>query len=488
MKAIADIRKALRPIDECTWELPRDFKPGMRVPGAVFATEEMLETSQELQTIEQVANVASLPGIVSRSMAMPDFHWGYGFPIGGVAAMRVDDGVVSPGGVGFDINCGVRLLRSDLTEDEVRPHLKQLVAQLDEKVPSGVGSGGSIRLQGKALDQVMTGGAEWAVAQGYGDADDLEVTEDGGRLGDAGPDAVGQRPRQRGSDQLGTLGSGNHFLEVQAVEEIFHGTAAGAMGIDGPGQVVVMFHCGSRGFGHQICGDYVKEATQAMRAAGITVPDRQLACAPIGSKEGKAYLQAMACAANFAWANRQVIAHWTRQAFEAVFRRPWQDLGMRQVYDVSHNMAKIEEHRVDGRAVSLCVHRKGATRAFPPGRKEVSTRYREVGQPVLIPGDMGRYSYICVGGSGSLEKTWGSACHGAGRRHSRSAAKKMLQGRDLRSELEDRGIIARASGWASLAEEATEAYKDVADVVEVCQRADLAKKVVKLRPLGVVKG
>jgi tRNA-splicing ligase RtcB len=483
-----DIKAAMRRLDDVRWVLPEEFKAGMRVPGLVFASDELMDAAAQEQAIEQVANVAFLPGIVGYSMAMPDIHWGYGFPIGGVAAMRVDDGVISPGGVGFDINCGVRLVRTDLDVGEVRARLEDLVRALYRKVPSGVGSEGMMQLGPKDAEEVMVKGARWAVERGMGVPEDLEVTEEHGEMAGADPADVGPKPRQRGAGQIGTLGSGNHFLEVQAVDEVFDAVAAGAMGLGAPGQVVVMFHCGSRGFGHQICEDYVKEISPKMAGYGISVPDRQLACAPIGSPEGRRYLSAMKCGANFAWANRQAILHWTRDAFEEVFRRSWRELGMRQVYDVSHNMAKIERHNVGGKETELCVHRKGATRSFPPGHPGVPERYRAVGQPVLIPGDMGRYSFVCVGGPLAMERSWGSACHGAGRRWGREAAKRALKGRDIRQELASQGIIAMSKGWASLAEEATEAYKDVAEVVEVCERAGLARKVARLRPLGVVKG
>ena len=482
------MREALRRVDEYAWELPRDYKRGMRVPGLLFASEAMLGEIAQDRAGEQVANVAFLPGIVGSSLAMPDIHWGYGFPIGGVAATRVEDGVVSPGGVGFDINCGVRLLRTDLEEDDVRPVLEELVSALYRNVPSGVGSKGPIQLRGKDIDRVMVRGAEWSVERGYGVAEDLEATEEGGCVAGAEPRAVGKRPRERGADQLGTLGSGNHFLEVQVVEEVFDPVAARTMGLDAVGQVALMIHCGSRGFGHQVCEDHVRTVGWAMQKHGISVPDRQLACAPIGSPEGRGYLEAMWCAANYAWANRQVIVHRTREAFQGVFGRSWEDLGMHQVYDVAHNIAKIERHEVDGRQARLCVHRKGATRAFPAGHPDVPERYSEIGQPVLIPGDMGRYSYVCVGGPRAMERAFGSACHGAGRRRSRGAAKRMMEGRDIRAELAGRGIVTRARGWASLAEEASEAYKDVADVVAVCEGAGLATKVVRLRPMGVVKG
>jgi len=480
--------RALVRIDAQTWELPVTYREGMRVPGRVFIGERLLRDLEDDQALEQVANVAFLPGIVGYSLAMPDIHWGYGFPIGGVAATRVTDGVVSPGGVGFDINCGVRLVRTSLSEEDVRPRLSDLVAKLYRNVPSGIGSEGMIRLSGRDADDVMRTGARWAVNRGYGVAEDLEVTEEQGCMEGADPSAVGERPRKRGAEQIGTLGSGNHFLEVEAVDEVFDAAAAVAMGITGPGQVVVMFHCGSRGFGHQICEDYVRLISGILHRYRISLPDRQLACAPIESPEGRDYLEAMRCAANFAWANRQAILHATRQSFEQVFRSAWRNLGMHQVYDVSHNMAKIEKHDVDGQATLLCVHRKGATRAFPPGHPDLPERYRTIGQPVLIPGDMGRYSYVCVGGPDALRKSWGSACHGAGRVQSRAAAKRTLQGRDIRAELAERGIVAMARGWASLAEEATEAYKDVEEVVDVCVGAGLVRKVARLRPMGVVKG
>jgi tRNA-splicing ligase RtcB len=478
----------LKHIDDQTWELPVEYKSGMRVPGRVIIGERMLRDLANDQALEQVANVAFLPGIVGYSLAMPDIHWGYGFPIGGVAATRVSDGVVSPGGVGFDINCGVRLVRTNLAEEDVKPRLKDLISKLYRNVPSGVGSEGMIRLSSKDADEVMRKGAAWAVGRGYGVDEDLEVTEERGCMVDADPDTVGERPRKRGAEQIGTLGSGNHFLEVQAVDRVFDPSAADAMGITGQGQVVVMFHCGSRGFGHQICEDHVRVISGMLPKYGISLPDRQLACAPIKSPEGKNYLRAMRCAANFAWANRQTILHATRESFEQIFGTSWRELGMHQVYDVSHNMAKIEQHDVDGRKTSLCVHRKGATRSFPAGHQDVPERYREVGQPVLIPGDMGRFSYLCVGGPQALEKTWGSACHGAGRLQSRAAAKRVLKGRDIRAELAERGIVAMSRGWASLAEEATEAYKDVEEVVNVCERAGLVRNVARLRPLGVIKG
>ena len=476
-------------LDDFRWEIPATYKQGMRVPGIVFASDKLIDQIRNDQSLEQVANVACLPGIVGASLAMPDVHWGYGFPVGGVAATDIDaGGVVSPGGVGFDINCGVRLLRSDLTEEEVRPRLKELVAALFTNVPSGLGSSGKILLRDREIEGVMTQGAQWAVKNGFGTPQDLEATEEGGRIDGADPAAVGQRPRQRGAGQLGTLGSGNHFLEVQVVEEIFDTVAASAMGIERPGQVTVMLHCGSRGFGHQVCSDAINVMTDATRRYGIQVPDRQLACVPVRSPEGQAYLEAMWCGANYAFANRQCIAHWVRETFAQVFGRSWEDMGLHQVYDVTHNIAKIERYTVEGKERTLCVHRKGATRAFPPGHPELAARYQAVGQPVLIPGDMGRYSYLAVGTQQAMEVSFGSTCHGAGRAASRSAAKRALRGRDIQKELEQEGIIVMAQGWASLAEEASMAYKDVADVIDAADGAGISRKVARMRPLGVVKG
>ena len=471
------------------WELPQTYKQGMRAPGLVFADEAMLELMGDDKSLEQVANVAFLPGIVGYSMAMPDIHWGYGFPIGGVAATDADgDWVVSPGGVGFDINCGVRLLRSHLTEAEVRPHLRDLIAALYRDVPSGTGTGGRLKLRTAEVEEVLREGAVWAIGRGLGDPEDLEVTEEYGVMDGADVEAIGDRPKKRGGPQLGTLGSGNHFLEVQAVDEIYLPEAATAMGLHEVGQVTVMIHTGSRGLGHQVCTDSLKTIEQAGRRYGIDLPDRQLASVPISSPEGKSYLAAMRGAANFAWANRQCIAHWTRLAFEQIFGRSWADMGMQQVYDLSHNMAKIERHRIDGTQRRLCVHRKGATRCFPPGSGDIPERYRDIGQPVLIPGDMGRYSFVTVGAPDAMDLSFGSACHGAGRMQSRTQAKKTLKGRDIRQELEDKGIIAMAAGWASLAEEAPSAYKDAEDVVRITENAGLCRKVVRLKPLGVVKG
>ncbi len=481
--------KILEKLDDWRWLLPQEYKAGMRVPGLIYASEEMLNIIGQDEAIEQVANVAFLPGIVRYSMAMPDIHWGYGFPIGGVAAMRVEDGVVSPGGVGFDINCGTRVLRTSLSEDELRPHLRDLVNQVFRDIPAGIGGAGLVKASLKEIDQVLVQGARWALEQDYAWPEDVEAIEGGGALGGANPDKVSQRAKQRGAPQLGTLGSGNHFLEIQVIEEVFDQAAAAVMGIDGPGQVMVFVHCGSRGLGHQTCQDYLDVMEEAAQRHDIRLPDKQLACAPIKSREGQDYLGAMTAAANFAFCNRQLITHWTRAAFQRVLGRDARDeLGMFVVYDVAHNIAKIERHRLNGRELTVCVHRKGATRAFPPGHADVPARYKDIGQPVLVPGDMGRYSYIAVGTEQAMAETWGSTCHGAGRVQSRGAAKRMLQGVDVAQRLAERGIYVRAQNRGVLAEEASEAYKDVAQVIDVLHQAGISRKVCRMRPIGVVKG
>jgi len=478
----------LRKIDDYRWEIPTSYKQGMSVPGLIFASESMLSHIWQEQVFQQVANVAFLPGIVSYSLAMPDIHWGYGFPIGGVAATRVKDGVVSPGGVGFDINCGVRLVRTNLTEEEVRPKIEQLVNELFVNIPSGLGSEGKIRVSEKELDEVMIRGSRWAIEKGYGQEEDIIVTEESGCMKGANPDKVSSKAKKRGIPQLGTLGSGNHFLEVEVVDELYDRDAAKAMGIEDLGQVLLLIHTGSRGFGHQICTDYVGLLGEAVKRYGISLPDRQLACAPINSPEGKDYLQAMSCAANYAWTNRQFILHWARECFVRVFGKSQQELGMRQIYDVCHNIAKIEEYTIDGKKQTLCVHRKGATRAFPAGHPDTPDIYRSIGQPVLIPGDMGRGSYIALGTEIAMKESFGSTCHGAGRVQSRAAAKRSLQGADVARALAARGITVKAGSMASLAEEASEAYKDVTEVVDITHKAGISRKVARARPIGVVKG
>jgi len=478
----------VKKIDDYHWEIPTSYKAGMTVPGLILASESMLGHIWQEQVLQQVANVAFLPGIIGHSLAMPDIHWGYGFPIGGVAGTRVKDGVVSPGGVGFDINCGVRLLRTNLTEVEVRPKIAQIVAELFESVPSGVGSTGKLRVSEKELNDVMVQGSRWAVARGFGQAEDIVVTEESGGIKGANPDKVDAKAKKRGIPQLGTLGSGNHFLEVAVVDEIYDHAAAGVMGIHDVGQVVVWIHTGSRGFGHQVCTDYVALLGNAVKRYGINLPDRQLACAPIESPEGRDYLAAMACAANYAWTNRQCIAHWTRESLVKVLGKSRQDVGLEQVYDVAHNIAKIEEHTINGKKHTLCVHRKGATRAFPAGHPAVPETYQTIGQPVLIPGDMGRCSYVAVGTEVAMRETLGSTGHGAGRVQSRAGAKRSLRGVDVARALAARGIIVKSGNMASLAEEASEAYKDVSDVVAVTHQAGISLNVFRSVPMGVVKG
>jgi len=475
-------------IDDYRWEIPENYKTGMMVPGLIYASKEMLESICEEQTPEQIANVAFLPGIVGHSFAMPDIHWGYGFPIGGVAAVNIKDGVISPGGVGYDINCGVRLLRTSLNEDEVRPRINELINELFLNVPSGLGSEGRIKVSQKEMNQLMVEGARWAVKQGLGFEEDLDATEEGGCLAGANPDKISDKAIKRGMPQAGTLGSGNHFLEIQVVKEIFDPYVASIMGITGIGQILVLIHTGSRGFGHQVCTDYLRVMEGAVSKYGIKLPDRQLACAPIESSEGQDYFGAMACAANYAWANRQCIAHWVRESFSKIFGKSSEKLGMRQIYDVAHNIAKIEEHTIDGHKLKVCVHRKGATRAFPAGHKDIPRHYKEVGQPVLVPGDMGRCSFVAVGTKKAMDESFGSTCHGAGRVLSRGAARRSMQGRDVIRELENRNITIKAGSIPSLAEEASQAYKDVTEVIDVVHQAGISRKVAMAIPMGVIKG
>jgi tRNA-splicing ligase RtcB len=475
-------------IDDYRWKIPENYKTGMRVPGLIYASKEMLESICEEQTPEQVANVAFLPGIIGYSFAMPDIHWGYGFPIGGVAAMDIKDGVISPGGVGYDINCGVRLLRTSLSEAEVRPSIKELINALFLNVPSGLGSEGKIKVSQKEMNQLMIEGARWAVKRGLGSEEDLDVTEESGCLGGADPSKISDKATKRGMPQAGTLGSGNHFLEIQVVKEIFDSHIASIMGIDEIGQILVLIHTGSRGFGHQVCTDHLRVMEGAVSKYGIKLPDRQLACAPIESSEGQDYLGAMACAANYAWANRECIVHWVRESFSKIFGKSPEKLGMSQIYDVAHNIAKIEEHTIDGHKLKVCVHRKGATRAFPAGHKDTPTRYKEVGQPVLVPGDMGRCSFVAVGTEKAMSESFGSTCHGAGRVLSRGAARRSMKGRDVARELETRGITVKAGNIPSLAEEASQAYKDITEVIDVVHQAGISRKVAMAIPMGVIKG
>jgi tRNA-splicing ligase RtcB len=477
----------LQRVDAYRWRIPRDERRGMRVDGLVFADDALMARLRGDPALEQVAAVASLPGIVGASLAMPDVHWGYGFPVGGVAATRRDVGVISPGGIGFDINCGVRLLRSDLVAGDIGPWADRLADALVEAVPSGVGASSGRRLSAPEMHAVLADGAAWAVGRGRGWLEDVARTEAMGRLAEADPGCVSDHAVRRGSDQLGTLGSGNHFLELDTVDEVFDAEAAAVLRL-APAQLVVLIHCGSRGLGHQVCTDHVASMDASMARYGIEVPDRQLACAPISSAEGRAYLGAMAAAANFAWANRQCITDSVRGAFERVLRMGPGRLGLELVYDVSHNIAKFERHRVGGREMELCVHRKGATRAFPAGHPDVPAAYREVGQPVFVPGDMGRHSYVAVGAPGAMDETFGSTCHGAGRNLSRHAALRELRGVDVARQLAGEGIVVRAERADLLAEEASIAYKDVATVVAVAEAAGHLRRVARLRPVVVVKG
>jgi len=482
----------LEPLDAWRWRIPA--RGAMRVDGLVYADRNLLlqivgESGGGTQALQQVANVASLPGIVGRSIGMPDIHWGYGFPIGGVAAFDPErGGVVSPGGVGYDINCGVRLLRSSIPTSEARARLEALMNQIMRDVPSGIGARHKrFTLSEADVRAVLAGGARWTVEHDLGRAVDLESIEGGGCLDGADPDAVSDRAVERGRPQLGTLGSGNHFIELDEVDEVFDAAAAGAMGLE-RGHVCILIHSGSRGLGYQVCDDSLRVMLDAAARYGIQLPDRQLACAPLVSPEARRYLGAMTAAANFAFANRQAMAHFVRAAFARVFDTPWESLGMATVYDVAHNIAKWETHVVEGRARKLCVHRKGATRAFPPGHPDVPECYRALGQPVLIPGDMARSSYVLAGTETAFRETFGSACHGAGRRLSRTRAKALVAGRDLRREYRERGIEIRAHSYATIAEEVPEAYKDVGEVVDVVVGAGIARRVARLRPLGVLKG
>lgn len=478
----------LERVDANRWRIPQRFNPEMRVPGMVYADDELIAQIQEDNALHQVANVATIPGIVGYSLAMPDIHWGYGFPVGGVAATHADYGVVSPGGIGFDINCGVRLLATDLLHEQIRGKVDKLADELFSNLPSGVGGAGMRDLSIAEMRSVMVRGSAWAIEEGYGFSEDLDVTEEQGCLAGADPDIVSDTALRRGMKQLGSLGSGNHFCEVQKVDHIYDAEAADALGIGQIGQIVVSIHCGSRGFGHQIAEDYVRLAELKQADFGFSLVDRQLACLPLQSNAGKSYLSAMACGANFAWANRQLLMHGVRQAFSSVFGRRARPKNMPLVYDVCHNIAKMEEYEVDGEMQRVCVHRKGATRAFPANHPVVPEKYRAVGQPVLIPGDMGRYSFVLVGAPGSIEQSFGSCCHGAGRRQSRTAAKKSMSSRDLLDQLDARGVTVRVHSKNLLTEEAPQAYKDAQQVVNVVHNAGLAKLVARLKPVIVIKG
>jgi len=478
----------LEQVDECCWRIPKSYKPGMRVDGLIFTDRRLLEQLKNDQAPEQVANVAFLPGIQHASLAMPDIHWGYGFPIGGVCATDPDEGgVISPGGVGYDINCGVRLMRSNLFWQDIKPHLRTLVEELFRQVPTGVGRSGRYTFKAKELKQLMADGVGFLAGRGLATASDIDHTEAKGCLDGADPDLVSERALTRGEEQCGTLGSGNHFLEVQVVDQVYDAEAAAVMGLE-KDMVCVMIHSGSRGLGYQVCDDALHTLRKVPEKYGIVLPDRQLACAPISSPEGEHYIGAMRSAANFAWCNRQLLMWQAREVFARVLGKPWQQMQMSLVYDVAHNIAKFEEHEVGGRKKKVWVHRKGATRAFPPGHPEVPSMYRKIGQPVMIPGDMGRASWVLVGQPGSMERTFGTTCHGAGRAMSRTAAVKDAAGRRIDKELEARGVIARAQSHRGLAEEQPKAYKNVDEVVEVVHNAGLSKKVARMRPIGVIKG
>jgi len=476
----------LRKIHDYLWEIPRHGE--MRVPGRIYASERMIQDLRDDPALEQVANVACLPGIVNYSLAMPDIHWGYGFPIGGVAAIDAEEGVISPGGVGYDINCGVRLIRTKLKYDDIADRVAHLADALFSAVPAGLGSEGAIPgLSIQELRRAMRDGMRWAVANGYASSADIDHTEEGGRLATADPDAVSEQACKRGHKQLGTLGSGNHFLECSRVDEIYYPEAARALGVE-LGQVAILIHSGSRGLGHQTCDDYLRVIGKAMSGYGIKLPDRQLASVPIKSPEGEAYLGAMAAAANFAWCNRQIMMHLTERALLRALAISERELGMSLIYDVCHNIAKFEEHIVDGKPRRLCVHRKGATRAFGPGHPALPPSIRQIGQPVLIPGDMGRYSFLLVGREHAMRETFGSTCHGAGRVLSRAQAKKQNRGVDIFEQMAALGVLVRSPSRATVAEEMPDAYKDVADVVQVMEAAGVSRRVARLKPFVVIKG
>ena len=477
----------LHEVGENVWEIPATFRPDMRVPARLYADYDLLQKASADQSLEQLINTTTLPGIVEHALAMPDIHQGYGFPIGGIVATALPRGVISPGGVGYDINCGVRLLASGLTVDQIQPYLEELATSLYKNCPSGVGARGDIRLKDSEFDRVLRTGSEWGLEQGYARREDVEFTEEGGRIDDSDPTWVSARARDRGRNQIGTLGAGNHFIEVDMVAEIFHPVCSEALGLF-QDQVVVQIHCGSRGLGHQVCQDFVSQYQSYVQQHKIELPDRELVFAPLDSPEGQEYFCAMACAANFAFANRQVLTHKIRRSFEQVLAGRLTDFDLKQVYDVAHNMAKLEDHTVQGCTLKLCVHRKGATRAFGPGTPGLPVAFRDIGQPVLIPGSMGTGSFVLLGTKKSMEQTFGSTCHGAGRLLSRMKAKKMIRGEQLRTRLRERGILVRSASMADLAEEAPEAYKDINRVVDVVAQAGIAKKIARLQPIAVIKG
>lgn len=474
-------------VSEYVWEVPKLYRDDMRVPARLYASERLLENALGDQSLEQLVNTATLPGLVRYALAMPDIHQGYGFPIGGVVASKTDGGIISPGGVGYDINCGVRVLASRLMLQEAEPYLPDLATALYRNCPSGVGKGGNIKLSDKQFDRLLHQGAEWALKEGYALPEDVQRTEEHGRLAKADASQVSSRAWSRGIEQVGTLGAGNHFIEVDLIDEVYDEQAADAMGLV-RGCIAVQIHCGSRGFGHQVCTDYVRSFQSAVHKYGISLVDRELMCAPFDSPEGQAYFGAMCAAANYAFANRQVLAYHIRKSFEEVLAGKVSDWHLHQVYDIAHNMAKVEKHEVDGKSIEVVVHRKGATRAFGPGFEGLPPEYRPIGQPVLVPGSMGTASWVLVGTEGSMEQTFGSTCHGAGRIMSRRQAKRSVRGDQLRAELEATGIKVRAGSMSGLAEEAPDAYKDVDEVVKVVSGAGIARKVARLVPVAVIKG
>lgn len=479
------LKQNLKKIGNVLWEFPKTVK--MKVPARMFLSEKLLQDVED-GAIQQIINVASLPGIQKYALAMPDMHFGYGFPIGGVAALDYENGGLSPGGIGFDINCGVRFLRTNLLVKDVKPKIRNLLESIFTNIPSGVGKGGKLKLSGKQLDDVLEEGAGWAVKNGYGHTEDLRHLEEEGCLKEADANKVSQNAKSRGLPQLGTLGAGNHFLEIQVVNKIFLPEVAKVFGIDKEGQIMIMIHTGSRGLGHQVCTDYLEILEKAFQKELKELPDRELVYAPSGTRECENYFKAMCCGANYAWANRQMISHWIRESMVKTLGRSEKDIGLEVVYDVAHNIAKIEEYEIDGKKKKVFVHRKGATRAFGPGRDEIPNDYKNVGQPVIVPGSMGTASYILVGTKTAEDESFSSVCHGAGRMESRSGALRNLRGEQVKNELEKRGIDVKAASWKVIAEEAPQVYKDVDEVVRVCHEAGLAKMVARLVPIGVVKG
>ncbi len=479
-------KKDMKRIEEHLWEIPQGYRSDMRVPARIYADDTLLEAALQDRSVEQLINTACLPGVVKYTLAMPDIHQGYGPPIGGVAAMSTKDGIVSPGAVGYDINCGVRLLRSNVEAAQVKPYMGELMDALYYGVPSGVGRSGDIQLSKRDMDNVLERGSGWAVSQGYGTEDDLDHTEERGALAGAQASAVSPKAKKRGSDQLGTLGAGNHFVEIGEVVDIYDEDVAQQFGVF-PGQMVLWVHSGSRGLGHQVCTDYIDSLRRAVTKYGIHLPDRELVCAPVDSPEGQEYIAAMACAANYAWANRQLLMHRARTILTEILAPQLKHIQLKLIYDIAHNIAKIEEHMVNGQRMKVIVHRKGATRSFGPGNRQLPDDYRAAGQPVLVPGDMGTASYLLVGTTEAAEKSFSSTCHGAGRVMSRTAAKKKARGEDVQQSLAQQGIVVRGP-WKGLAEEAPHAYKDIDRVVNVVHQAGLARRVARMVPLGVMKG